>query len=181
MKKFLFVFVLGLLPFYLRPKKVQAPMIMQHDTTCYPGSDISILPGDVLFSPIGRKESRYVGHVGIVTENNEVVHSIPAGLARDSVELYFHKFKRVSIYSPFDPSAGEKACEHLEYLYHTNKHANYRIMTPIGSRNYEQYWTKIIWQAYFHGAGINLGKISQRSKAVHPERLKDRRHLRKKK
>lgn len=181
MKKLLAAGTVAVLSLLLLPKKVLAPII-QMNAGVYPGSDIPALPGDLLFSPIGKKESRYIGHVGIVTRNQDVIHSIPAGLVRDSIGEYFRKFRNITLYSPINPDSGENACEYLELLYSKHPRAKYRIMTPLGSREHEQYCTKTVWQAYYFGAKINIRKLPANAKAVHPQRLKDRRvfHFKKK-
>ncbi|MCA0983129.1 hypothetical protein LCL89_03595 [Halobacillus yeomjeoni] len=143
----------------------------------YPGTDIEIEPGDLLFTPIGKSESKYVGHVGIVNGNLKVVHSIPAGLALDEVPAYFQKFRSITIFSPVESDVGRNTASFLDALYDAYPRAVYRVMTPLGFDWHEQYCTKIVWQAYYYGSGINLGSYSPHARAIHPELLKDRRYL----
>lgn len=179
MKK-LFLFISTLFfAWMIKPKKVLAPLKQEHEHL-YPGTNLTIVPGDLLFSPIGKKESRYIGHVGIVTKNNTVIHSIPSGVIQDQMEAYFNKFSNIRIYSALDSKSGEAAADYAVKLQKENPRATYKIWTPIGRTNEEQYCTKIVWQAYQFGAGVNLGKVSPYAKSVHPERLKDRRYLSKK-
>ncbi|MFC7060360.1 hypothetical protein [Halobacillus seohaensis] len=168
--------IAGVLTLFIRPKKVYSPT-HHHDPTTYPGTTLFIKPGDLLFSPIGKSESKYVGHVGIVNNDHKVIHSIPAGLMKDTVADYFRKFRLITIYSPENPTIGVKASDYLEYLYITYPRANYRFFTPLGSLNHEQYCTKIVWQSYYFGSGVNLGNHSIKSKAIHPHFLKDLRFL----
>ncbi|WP_167360068.1 hypothetical protein [Halobacillus dabanensis] len=164
----------------LRPRRGYAPYTQQR-AQFYPGSGIDILPGDLLFSPIGRKESRFVGHVGIVDTKKEVIHSVPAGIIKDSMERYFNKFNKITLFSPLDQSLGQQAAQYAEKLLYDYPKAAYRIWTPLGDRDGEQYCTKIVWQSYRYGAGVNLGQLTNKAKAVHPQRLKDRRYITRKK
>ncbi|MGR9050025.1 YiiX/YebB-like N1pC/P60 family cysteine hydrolase [Halobacillus faecis] len=179
MKKLLLFVTTVFFALIIKPKKVAAPAIQEHEHL-YPGTNLYIAPGDLLFSPIGKKESRYIGHVGIVTKNNKVIHSIPSGVIQDQMEAYFNKFNNIRIYSALDSKSGEAAADYAGKLQKEHPRAAYKIWTPIGRNNEEQYCTKIVWQSYYLGAGINLGKISPHAKSVHPERLKDRRYLSKK-
>ncbi|MFG6115896.1 YiiX/YebB-like N1pC/P60 family cysteine hydrolase [Halobacillus sp. MO56] len=169
---FLLSLATGLFVFLFRPRKARAP-IVHHDPAMYPGTNLTISPGDLLFSPIGQSESKYVGHVGIVNLHKEVIHSIPSGLMKDSISRYFQKFRSISIYTPNEPEVGVKAADYLEELYRKYPTAAYRIMTPLGSKDHEQYCSKIVWQAYYYGAGVNLKNLSPSRKAIHPEWLKD--------
>ncbi|WP_082234074.1 YiiX/YebB-like N1pC/P60 family cysteine hydrolase [Halobacillus massiliensis] len=169
----------GFTAFFMRPKKVVAP-VKSDEYMTYPNSNISITPGDLLFSPIGKSESKYVGHVGIVTEKNEVIHSVPSGIIKDCIEKYFQKFRRVSIYSSKDPSHGVKAARYADSYWTKQYKSPYRVFTPLHSLSVEQYCSKLVWQAYFYGAGINLGSLPKISRAIHPQLLKDRKYLVKK-
>ncbi|WLR46837.1 YiiX/YebB-like N1pC/P60 family cysteine hydrolase [Halobacillus litoralis] len=176
MKK-LFLFVSTVfLALIIKPKKIVAPLI-QEQTHLYPGTSKSITPGDLLFSPIGRRESRFIGHVGIVTKDNKVIHSIPSGVIQDQMEAYFNKFSYIRIYSAIDSKSGEAAADYAAKLQKEHPRADYKLWTPISSLYEEQYCTKIVWQSYHFGAGINLGKISPHARSVHPQRLKDQRFL----
>ncbi|WP_085505005.1 YiiX/YebB-like N1pC/P60 family cysteine hydrolase [Thalassobacillus devorans] len=176
---FLFSIIAGTIVFLARPRKARAPIVHDNPET-YPGTNVAILPGDLLFSPIGQSESKYVGHVGIVNHNREVIHSIPSGLMKDTMHSYFHKFRSITIYSPKDPDVGRKAADYLENLYEKYPKANYRIRTPLGSTDHEQYCTKIVWQSYYYGAGVNLRNLPPSRIAIHPEWLKDKKVLERK-
>ncbi|WP_173916381.1 YiiX/YebB-like N1pC/P60 family cysteine hydrolase [Halobacillus sp. Marseille-Q1614] len=173
---FISAVVAGLITFLMRPKKVLAPT---HgvERNVYPHSKVPISPGDLLFSPIGKSESKYVGHVGIVTFQQEVVHSIPSGLVNDPIPHYFEKFRSISVYSAKNSEAGAKAAEYVESILEEQRNSRYRVFTPLQVINQEQYCTKIVWQAYYYGSGINLGRLPKASRAIHPQLLKDRRHL----
>ncbi|GEN54015.1 YiiX/YebB-like N1pC/P60 family cysteine hydrolase [Halobacillus faecis] len=176
MKKLLFFLSTVFFAFIIKPKKIVAPVIQKHEHL-YPGTNLPIQPGDLLFSPIGKKESRYIGHVGIVTKDNKVIHSVPSGVVQDHMEAYFKKFSNIRIYSAKDRKSGNAAADYAVNLQREYPHANYKIWTPISRMNGQQYCTKIVWQSYYFGAGVNLGKISPHAKSVHPERIKDRRYL----
>ncbi|MBM7553253.1 hypothetical protein [Thalassobacillus pellis] len=171
--------LLGVAVFFFKPRKARAP-IVDSEKSLYPGTSISIQPGDLLFTPIGKSESKFVGHVGIVNLKHKVVHSIPAGIVEDQVSDYFRKFRSISIFSPKVPIVGRNAAGYLEDLTEKYPRADYRILTPLGSVNHEQYCTKIVWQAYQFGAGVNLGHLRDQARAIHPEFLKDHRHLERK-
>lgn len=162
-----------------RPKKKRPP-ISNGERNIYPGTDLQAKPGDLLFTPIGKSESKFVGHVGIVNHKYEVVHSVPSGLIADSLNEYFHKFRYISVYSPIDPLSGVDAAHYVEALVDKHPSAQYRIFTSLGESHHEQYCTKIVWQAYYYGAGINLGHFSGMAKGIHPEFLKDDRYLKRK-
>ncbi|ARI77352.1 hypothetical protein [Halobacillus mangrovi] len=169
-------FIISLLGYIILPKKVKAPTTHKNPDT-YPGTDIVIEPGDLLFSPLGKSESKYVGHVGMVNHAKKVVHSIPAGLIQDDVPTYFNKFRSIKVYAPRVDSHRNSAAAYLEKLYLAHKNADYRIMTPLAAKMDEQYCTKIVWQSYYYGAGVNLGSFNQKAKAIHPELLKDRNYI----
>ncbi|MCP3025944.1 hypothetical protein [Halobacillus sp. A5] len=172
MKKLTFIIsiIISLLIFLCKPKKVVTPSYVH--PPFYPGTNIPIGPGDLLFSPIGKSESKYVGHVGIVDCNHQVVHSIPAGLVKDSVPAYHNKFRFITVYAPIELQHGENAAAHLNTIYERDSKASYKISTALGSKDNEQYCTKIVWQCYKFGAGINLGGLSSKAKAVHPSLIK---------
>lgn len=69
-----------------------------------------VLPGDVLFSPVGKRESKYVGHIGIVTTDKKVLHSIPAGLMKDEPDAYKRKFRKVAHYRPYEEGHRDPLC-----------------------------------------------------------------------
>ena len=176
MRRMFFILLAGLLAISLRPRRVYASHV-QERAQCYPNTAIAILPGDLLFSPIGRKESRYVGHVGIVNTKKEVIHSVPAGIIQDTMHNYFHKFNKITLFSPIDRNLGQKAAQYSEKLLNGYPKSAYRIWTPLGDRDCEQYCTKIVWQSYLYGAGVNLGHLTNKAKAIHPQRLKDTRYV----
>lgn len=147
---------------FFKPKKVHAPR--QQPT---------VLPGDLLFSPLGERDSFYIGHVGIVTEDGHVIHSIPKGLKKDDVDRYFNKFKRLTLYRPKNEEAGRNAAAYANRIYEANAQAPYRFFTTLEDTDGEQYCTKLVWQAYYFGAGINLKNYALTKKAIHPEFVKD--------
>ncbi|MBA2173975.1 hypothetical protein H0266_03580 [Halobacillus locisalis] len=171
MKKAIF-FLLAICATWLSlpPKKAYAPARAR----------TQLLPGDLLFSPIGRQESRYVGHVGIVSKDGYVVHSVPSGLMKDPVDHYYRKFRVVSVYRADESDAGQQASAYVESLFRRFPNALYKVNTPLGTDDAVQYCTKIVWQSYYYGAGINLGRLPSKMRAVHPSLLKRKRQLKKK-
>ncbi|MCA0968994.1 hypothetical protein LCM20_00150 [Halobacillus litoralis] len=135
-------------------------------------------PGDLLFSPVGRRESKYVGHVGIVTTDEHVIHSVPAGLVKDPLEHYYEKFmRRIDVYAPHELEVGHEAALYAESLYKQFPSALYKVNTGLGSTPEIQYCTKVVWQSFYYGAGINLGELPLTLKAVHPILLKRKNQL----
>ncbi len=177
MKKRLFLcgVMAGWITYLMR--KTERAALPSGESFIYPGTDLKAKPGDLLFTPIGKSESKYVGHVGIVNGENKVVHSVPSGLVTDSLDRYFRKFRSISIYSPKDEKTGEDTAHYLESLVSKYPSAKYRIFTPLERIDHEQYCTKIVWQAYFYGAGVNLGGLSGKARGIHPKILKDKRNL----
>ncbi|WP_027954332.1 hypothetical protein [Halobacillus kuroshimensis] len=166
MKK-MFVLIVPIFLFILyRPKRV-------HSCTFDPSE---VLPGDVLFSPIGKRESKYVGHAGIVTTDKKVLHSIPSGLIKDEPDVYKRKFRRVSHYRAHEKDTGLRSAAFAGYLHQRYPEALYRIHTPLNGPDDVQYCTKIVWQSYY-AAGVNLGSLPEKARAVHPLWLKDSKHL----
>ncbi|WP_347861656.1 YiiX/YebB-like N1pC/P60 family cysteine hydrolase [Salimicrobium sp. PL1-032A] len=151
---------------FFRPTKVQAPRQRP-----------DVFPGDLLFSPLGERDSFYIGHVGIVTEDGHVIHSIPKGVKKDGVDRYFNKFNHLTLYRPKNEQAGLQAAAYANRIYETNGQAPYRFFTTLEDKDGEQYCTKLVWQAYYFGAGVNLKNHSLMKKAIHPEFIKDRRFL----
>lgn len=169
-KAFIFLLTIFATWLSLPSKKVYAPT----KTRTHPS------PGDLLFSPIGRQESRYVGHVGIVSTDGYVVHSIPSGLIKDPVDHYYRKFRIVTVYQSDQTGSGKQAAAYVERLFQRYPHASYKMNTPLGKEDSAQYCTKLVWQSYYYGAGINLGHLSHKMRAVHPALLKKNRQLKKK-
>ncbi|WP_079480051.1 hypothetical protein [Halobacillus salinus] len=134
-------------------------------------------PGDLLFSPIGKRESKYIGHVGIVSTDQHIIHSIPSGLVKDTASLYYKKFRRVHLYQPIQQQTGPLAAEYAEFLFQRYPKAVYKVNTRLGEDSYVQYCTKIVWQSYYYGAGVNLGNLSENMRAVHPVLLKRKSQL----
>ncbi|WP_431799229.1 hypothetical protein [Halobacillus andaensis] len=162
----------GFLIFLSRPKKVLAPITQQHQGL-YPGTEIEIEAGDLLFSPIGKSESKYVGHVGILDTNHKVTHSVPSGLIQDSVENYCKKFRSITIYAPRRAEHGLKAASYLKNLNNKFPKADYKVFSSLAYSEGKQYCTKIVWLSYKKGAGINLGSLPDYAKAVHPRFIRD--------
>ncbi|AKG05457.1 hypothetical protein AAV35_012215 [Salimicrobium jeotgali] len=151
---------------FLKPRKAAAPT---------PRPELK--PGDLLFSPIGEKDSFYIGHVGIVTEDDSVIHSIPKGLKKDDADHFFRKFARLSLYRARDEEAGARAAAFAKRIYESNPRAPYRFFTDLKNTGGKQYCTKLVWQAYYYGAGIKLKNFPLFARALHPELIKDSRHL----
>lgn len=176
MRKIFLALFAGLFTFLICPRKANAPHVQELEGH-YPGTSIPVRPGDLLFSPLGKKESRYVGHVGMVSQDLKVVHSIPSGLIKDTVDGYFNKFTGLTLYSAKEDVLSQKAATHLEKLFHTYPKAAYRIWTPLSMKDHEQYCTKIVWQSFYYGAGINLGAFNKAMRAIPPQLLRDKKHL----
>lgn len=151
-------------------KKVQAPTL-SHST---------LDPGDLLFSPVGKRESKYVGHVGIVSVDQHIIHSTPSGLIKDSPPVYYRKFNLIRVYQPIDHQTGEHAARYAESLYQKHPNALYSVNTRLDRNPEIQYCTKIVWQSYHYGADVNLGKLPVGSRAVHPVFLRKKGQLTKK-
>ncbi|QHT46782.1 hypothetical protein M662_09855 [Bacillus sp. SB49] len=170
MKKRLLFSLLAVLVFIIR-------YISKNPSSCCRLDASLVEPGDLLFSPIGKKESFYIGHVGIVTGDNHVVHSVPAGIIRDPLPYYLQKFRGIERYKPKQKDAGLRAAQYIDTHYPNHTPADYTIITTLGSRSHQQYCSKIVWQAYYYGAGINLGRQPKLAVAVHPQVLKDSRYF----
>lgn len=122
----------------------------------YPNSKVKILPGDILYSSIG-KSTYYVGHVTIVGPDCNIIESIPGNpsghiLTASQFWQRHHTGDRITLLrSKF---GAEKAAQWaLENVQFVKKYTvlNYQLKTIENN-----YCSKFILQAYYYGANYKL-------------------------
>lgn len=131
-------------------------------TKHYPNSTVTMMPGDILYSPISRA-TYYVGHTVIIGTNLLVKEAIPGHPSghRLTIEQFWHRHckgdKIVLLRSKSGAKeAAEWATTNLQHVknYHLG---NYNINTLE-----KNYCSKFITQAYYHGANIKLTALLNR-------------------
>lgn len=141
----------------------------------YPGTNIVSRPGDVLYSSKG-PDTYLVGHVGIVDNSGNVIHMIGNGMKKYSMATYASNFN-FSVYNP-SSTVGYKAANYAQSLYSSySSIATYTLATTLTGPKDKQYCTKLVWQAYYYRAGINLGGISLTKLSVPPNWILDTSYL----
>lgn len=151
------------------------------EAATYPGTSITVQPGDVLYT--AKDTTDYLtGHVAIVNDYNRVVHAPGTGnpgLESTSVSTFFRDFHTIDVWRARSSSRGEDAAQHSRTLFYNYGNSDYTVFTPLAGNFYDQYCTKVVWQAYYYGASVNLGDISLTKYTVPPTWVLDSEYLRK--
>lgn len=121
-------------------------------STKYPGTNITVTPGDIIYSPKS-KSTFFVGHTAIVGSDNMIYHSFPNsnGKAKDSVTAYFNRFSKgdnFTILRPRQSSLAKPAAEFAKGIYGTVN--NYSFDYNLDNFT-DNYCSKFVWQAYYYG------------------------------
>lgn len=131
-------------------------------TKYYPASTVEMRPGDILYSPISRA-TYYVGHTVIIGSNlivKEAIPGTPSGHMLTIKQFWNRHCKGDKIILLRSKNGAQEAAEwatnNLQYVkqYHLG---NYNI-----NRFDQNYCSKFIVQAYYHGANIKLTSLLNR-------------------
>ncbi|WKL02421.1 hypothetical protein Q0F98_40755 [Paenibacillus amylolyticus] len=125
----------------------------------YPGTNIKMQVGDILYSSKSNESTYFVGHVGIVGSDYKIYHVTPArngGAASDMTSyVRLHKSgEKLSIYTPRDgrgvkAAAWAKSNYSRATKYLINPLDKLSVMTP-------NYCSKFLWQAFYYGENFDM-------------------------
>lgn len=117
----------------------------------YPGTSVTMTPGDVLYSPKSWSSTKFVGHTAIVGPNNQIIHSHPVEdrVVVESVSSFAsrHAFSDlIEIYRPKSSSAASTAAS---WAYNNaSKSTNYSLTAGYYDIK-NNYCSKWVWQAFY--------------------------------
>lgn len=122
----------------------------------YPGTNVSMQPGDVLYSSKGWS-TFLAGHAGVVGKDLKLYHSHPKGGFADELPNYLSRHKFGTTLTVLRPKEnGEKAAEWTANNIALVK--KYLFDPRLGGVEIN-YCTKFIWQAFWHsGSGDITGR-----------------------
>lgn len=143
---------------------------MANNIKFYPYSNIAMLPGDVLYSPIGRS-TYFVGHTVIVGTDYLMKESIPGKPSGHmlTVEQYWHRHHpgdRITLLRSNIGATGAAAwaTENLHLV------KDYYILNTDIQTIEKNYCSKWIVQAYYYGANVML--TDSLNRFISPQYLK---------
>lgn len=122
----------------------------------YPFSQVKILPGDMLYSPIGRS-TYFVGHIVIIGSDYLVKESLPTRPSGYStkIEHFWKRHRLGDTITLLRSSKGslEAANWATRFVGDVKKYhlGNYNINNIT-----KNYCSKFVVQAYYHGANVKL-------------------------
>lgn len=123
-------------------------------TTMRMSDSFSLQPGDIIVTN-ATVSSGIIGHAAIALSSDEILHIPGTGSKVECISL--DKFKRkykdgwAKVSRPNNYNTGCDAARWADRTYR-NSNAKYRITTDLTTTN-ETYCSKIVWQAYYYGAG----------------------------
>jgi|SRR5690625_303215 len=122
----------------------------------YPYSNVEMMPGDILYSSIGRS-TYYVGHIVIVGPDYNIIESLPGKPSghRLTVYQYWHRHNQgdeiMLLRSKHGASDAAKwAFENIGFV------ENYTVLNYNLNSLKNNYCSKWILQAFYYGANIKL-------------------------
>jgi uncharacterized protein YycO len=148
------------------------------DTATYPGTQVQVKAGDVLYSRVG-DETKFVGHVAIVDDTGYVIHMMKnGGMKRQTVSSYARSFT-FDVYQARTVSVGYNASRQAKSIWNNySTTATYTTGTPLHGYRTSQYCTKLVWQAYYYTTNkVNLGDLSFTLYHVPPVKILDSNYL----
>lgn len=122
----------------------------------YPNSRVEVLPGDILYSTIGRS-TYYVGHTVMIGSDYLVKESIPGKPSGHTltVEQMWHRHHKGDQITLLRAKAGaDKAAKWITENLTSMK--DYWILNTNIQNIEKNYCSKLIIQAYYYGANIKL-------------------------
>lgn len=126
----------------------------------YPGTNIEMMPGDIIYSPKNSWDSIIVGHVAIVGDDFRIYHVTPAepyGRGDDSIENFLGRFNtnnkltvlRTHYTSSQNTKAGKWARNNIDNV------DGYLFNIWLSNTQYN-YCSKFVWQAFFYGTNKDI-------------------------
>jgi uncharacterized protein YycO len=145
----------------------------------YPGTNIEMYPGDVLYSPKSWS-TIWVGHVAIVGTDFKIYHSHPQSPYKfaDTMDTYMSRHNsgdkievlRASNYSLDENAAAEWAMNNL------SKIKTYDVYASKLNNIADNYCSKYIWQAFYYSNNhdiIGQNLTDQDSETIFPSEIKN--------
>lgn len=131
-------------------------------TKYYPFSNIAMLPGDILYSTIGRS-TYYVGHTVIVGTDylmKEAIPGKPSGHTLSVEQFWFrhHPGDKITLMRS-QVGATEAATWATDHLHLVQ---DYHVFNTNIQTIEKNYCSKLIVQAYYYGANVKLTNVLNR-------------------
>lgn len=128
----------------------------------YPYSDVKMLPGDILYSSIG-KSTYYVGHIVIIGPNYNIIESIPGNPSgyMMSAKQFWSRHNSSDRITLLRAKAGADGAAKWA-LDHFNDVKKYTVLNHNINTIKNNYCSKWILQAYYFGANVKLTPILNR-------------------
>lgn len=124
----------------------------------YPGTYTKAKPGDMLVSN-STSSKGLTGHAAIVTDNLTVVHIGGIGENPEEISLsrFFKRYDNsVKVIRYTSSRDAKKAGEWARTYAEEYSDAKYDLAVKLSGFT-RTYCSKIVWQAYYYGADVNLG------------------------
>ncbi|MFI8716184.1 YiiX/YebB-like N1pC/P60 family cysteine hydrolase [Brevibacillus brevis] len=124
----------------------------------YPGTHTKAKPGDMLVSNTTSSKG-LTGHAAIVTDNLSVVHIGGYGENPEEISLskFFKRYNNsVKVIRYTSSRDAKKAGEWARTYAAEYSDAKYDLAVKLRGFTHT-YCSKIVWQAYYYGADVNLG------------------------
>ncbi len=129
----------------------------------YPGTDIRMCPGDILYSHKYAFSSFLVGHIAIIGENDRIYHINrwqPYGHA-DSMPIYLSRHKKGEKITILRYPQQEEAKKAAKWAMQNYDQIKSYIFTRDLLDIKNNYCSKFIWQAFYFGNEIKLDLLKQ--------------------
>lgn len=123
----------------------------------YPGTNIEIKPGDIIYSPKG-KSTYFVGHLGIVGTDYRVYHSHPLasdGSFVDTIDDYIGRFEVGDEFSLLRPRFADATKAAKMAMALINDIQRYALDINLGDVA-NNYCSKFVWQAYYYSSFTDI-------------------------
>lgn len=123
---------------------------------CYPGTEVLIEPGDILYSSKGWS-TFLMGHISMVGQDYRIYHAHPAGGLTDRLPNYLSRHKFGTTITVLRPKKQAQAAAEWA-MNNVGLVKRYFFDPRIGKMEFN-YCTKFIWQAFWHsGCGDITGR-----------------------
>lgn len=148
-----------------------------HKRKTYPYSNIEMLPGDILYSTVGRS-TYYVGHTVIVGSDylmKEAIPGKPSGHTLTAEQFWHRHHPRDQITLLRSKAGANEAAKWATDHLHLVK--EYTVLNHNIESIEKNYCSKLIVQAYYYGANVKLTNYLNRF--ISPQFLKRTKRLEK--
>lgn len=135
----------------------------------YPFSNVKIIPGDILYSSIG-KSTYFVGHLVIIGTDLNIKESLPTSPSGHSttVEQFWRRHQSGDLIRLYRPERGAAQAAHWAKKHVENVQIYSLFNCEISCIN-KNYCSKFIIQAYYYGANYLLSENYRR--LILPQKL----------